>query len=311
MLEIRDYRDQDLSILVKLLNEAYKDAYEFMPLTEEEVNARIREAKSKVLIAEREGEIVGSVTYNDGYWGEEIRWLVVRCGYSELDRIDIEDGLVEKAEGFVVGDSVFTSVDDDDPRSKQWVNRGYIQSGGLYQMTANLNGPRPLPTLEKAFSVGSMRPGEENQVVDAVNKVFGWERLKPDFIQKGKIDSPPFTEEWVQVAYFEDKVVSVVVAWPAVRFNAHFGTRRGYLGPAATLPEYRSKKLASALTVRAMNFLLEKGFPQVVLHTSEANIPSVTLLRKVGFQVGHHIKFLRKKLPTKIRVDTDLMDEKP
>jgi ribosomal protein S18 acetylase RimI-like enzyme len=306
--QIRDFADQDLSKLVMLLNKARRGSYEFMPLTEDEVNIRIKEAKSKTLIAEKEGDIIGSVTYNDGYWGEEIRWLVVQ---SELDRRLIEDAVVREAEKFVRGDTVFTSVDEGDPRTREWVERGYAPSGGLYQMIATLDGSRPVPTLQEGFSVGSMTPGEEKEVIATVNAVFGWDRLKPDFIEKSKIDSPPFNEEWIHVAYYEGRVVSVVVAWPAVKFNAYFGTRRGYLGPAATLPEYRSKKLASALTVRAMNFLFEKGFAQVVLHTNEANVPSVTLLKNIGFEVGHRLKFLRKNLPKKVRADANLMDEKP
>ena len=101
------------------------------------------------------------------------------------------------------------------------------------------------------------------------------------------------------MAESEGRILSVVVAWPAVKFNQFFGAKRGYLGPAATVPEYRSKSLASALTVRAMNFLCEKGMNTVVLHTSEQNVPSVTLLKKIGFEVGHHIKFLRKRIKRK------------
>ena len=59
-LQIRSYKAQDLSTLVKLLNEARQGSYEFIPLTEEEVSARIQEGKSSVLIAEKDGEIVGS-----------------------------------------------------------------------------------------------------------------------------------------------------------------------------------------------------------------------------------------------------------
>jgi ribosomal protein S18 acetylase RimI-like enzyme len=156
-----------------------------------------------------------------------------------------------------------------------------------------------------------MKPGEEPEVVATVNAVFGWDRLKPDFVEKGNVDAPPFNEEWVHIACHGNKVVSVVVAWPAVKFNAYFGAKRGYLGPAATLSDYRAKKLASALTVRAMNFLFEKGFDQVVLHTSELNVPSVTLLRNLGFEVGHHIEFLKKNVTPKDQVDPNLIDEKP
>jgi hypothetical protein len=60
-----------------------------------------------------------------------------------------------------------------------------------------------------------------------------------------------------------------------------------------------------------MNFLFEKGFDQVVLHTSELNVPSVTLLRNVGLEVGHHIKFFKKSVPPKGQVDPNLIDERP
>jgi len=74
----------------------------------------------------------------------------------------------------------------------------------------------------------------------------------------------------------------------------HF--KRGYLGPAATLPEFRNKHLASALTAKAMNFLFEKGMDSVRLGTSEQNISSITLLRNLGFQVDIVRKILRKEL---------------
>jgi ribosomal protein S18 acetylase RimI-like enzyme len=307
-LQIRSFKAKDLSTLVRLLNEARQGSYEFMPLTEEEVGARIQEGKSSALIAEKDGEIVGSATYNDGYWGEEIRWLGVRGG---PDQKLIEDALVKKAEELVRKGTVFISVDAGSPKTNEWIDRGYAPSSGLYQMIAKLDSSRILPTLPEGFRIGSMKLGEEPEVVATVNAVFGWDRLKSDFVEKGKVDSSPFDEEWVHVAYHGNKVVSVVVAWPAVKFNAYFGAKRGYLGPAATLSDFRAKKLASALTVRAMNFLFEKGFDQVVLHTSELNVPSVTLLRNLGFEVMHHIRFLKKSVPPTGQIDPNLIDERP
>jgi ribosomal protein S18 acetylase RimI-like enzyme len=76
----------------------------------------------------------------------------------------------------------------------------------------------------------------------------------------------------------------------------HLHLNRGYLGPAATLPEFRNKHLASALTVRAMNFLFEKGMNSVILGTSEQNVSSIALLRGLGFQVENVRKILRKEL---------------
>jgi ribosomal protein S18 acetylase RimI-like enzyme len=130
-----------------------------------------------------------------------------------------------------------------------------------------------------------------------VNAGFGWERIKVGDIEKWKLESSPFNEDWIHVAEAENRIVSTVVSKPDTYYNRFFNGNRGYLGPAATLPAYRGKSLASALTIRAMNFLLQKGMTSVALYTVEQNVPSVTLLKKLGFQIGHSWKFLRRHLP--------------
>ena len=95
------------------------------------------------------------------------------------------------------------------------------------------------------------------------------------------------------MAELNNKIVSVVASRLDIEYNEFFGGKRGYIGPATTLSEHRSKHLASVLTCRTMNFLFEKGMNSVALYTSEQNIPSLTLLRKLGFKVGHHWKFMR------------------
>ncbi len=292
-VKVRGFEERDLSTLLKLFNAAWKDMYEFMPLTDDEVRARVQMDKSKVLVADEEGKIVGSATYSDGYWGEEIRWLAVEgAGDSQV----VRDTLITEVERMVHGESVFAMVDSGSPEIGQWTKRGYVIDGGLYQMISKLDGVRPVPAVPEGIVLRSMNADEEKRVVEAVNGVFGWDRLKPDFVERGEVESPPFDREWVHLAELDGKILSVVVAWPAVKFNRYFGTKRGYLGPAATIPEYRSKKLASALTVQAMNFLYGKGIDTVVLHTSERNLPSVKLLNGIGFEVGHDFKFLRKSI---------------
>jgi len=295
-VQIRDFTEKDLSAFVKLLNIVNEGSYEYIPLTEDDVRVRVQEGKFRTLIAQENGEAVGSVTYNAGFWGEEIRWLVVQ---ERPDRKLIEDALVSQVEKCVHGETVFTSVDAGSPRISDWTERGYKPEGGLYQMIAKLEHVRPLPAVPEGVTIRSSMPEDEKKVVETVNSVFGWERLKQGFVGKGKVESPPFDEEWVHLATLQDRILSVVVAWPAVKYNELFGGRRGYLGPAATIPEFRSKKLASALTVRAMNFLLERRMDTAVLHTSELNVPSVTLLGNIGFEVGHHVKFLRKNFMRK------------
>jgi ribosomal protein S18 acetylase RimI-like enzyme len=292
-VQVRSYVEKDFPTLVNLLNEANKGSYEFMPVTEEELRGRIKDGKSRILIAKDHGKIVGSITYNDGYWGEEIRWLVL---LERLTQRFVENLLVREAEKLVHGQTVFTSVDSGSLKMGKWAERGYTPDGGLYQMVAKLDRIRPIPSVPEGIVLRSMKPGEEKRAVETVNGVFGWERLRLDFVEKGKVDSPPFNEEWVHLAEYQDRTLSVVVAWPAVKYNRYFRAKRGYLGPAATIPEYRSKKLATALTIRAMNLLYEKSMDTVVLHTSERNVPSVILLRDIGFKIGHLSKFLRKSI---------------
>jgi ribosomal protein S18 acetylase RimI-like enzyme len=101
----------------------------------------------------------------------------------------------------------------------------------------------------------------------------------------------------VQVAEVEERIVSIVVAKPDTDSIRYLHLNRGYLGPAATLPEFRNKHLASALTARAMNLLFKNGMDSAILGTSEQNVFSIAMLRSLGFQVENvRRKILRKEL---------------
>lgn len=292
-IRIRRFVERDLPQLVRLLNETYRDAYEFAPFIEEKLLSWIREAKLKVLIAEEDPDLIGSVAYNDGDWGEEIAWLSVG---STPDRKLIEKELVKQAERLVIRGAVFTAVDAGSARISGWIERGYKQEGGLYHMTARLDAVGSVPAVPEYIVLRSLRPDEEKGLVEAVNAGFGVERLKMGCIEKWKAENAAFSVDWVQVAEAEGKIVSAVVAKPDTYFNESFNGKRGYLGPAATLQGYRGKSLASALTRRAMNFLFEKGMDSVALYTSERNAASTALLSKLGFEVGHHWVFMRRVL---------------
>ena len=295
VVQIRNFADKDMPSLIRLLNETYKDSYEFTPITEDTIRFQIEERGAKFLIAEEKNEIRGVVAYRNGFWGEEIRWLAAS---ENQDRRLVEDMLVREIEKYVKREKVFTTLDEGSPRISEWIKRGYQAEGGLYHLTVTLKDTMPLSKVPEGVTIRSLRPEEEKELVEAVNKGFGWERLKLGALQEWKSDFPPFGEEWVQVAELEGKIVSVVVAKPDTYHNKLFGANRGYLGPAVTIPECQGKSLASALTCRAMNFLFEKGYNPIVLHTQEQNIPSVTLLKRLGFEISHHWKFMRKNIIT-------------
>jgi ribosomal protein S18 acetylase RimI-like enzyme len=289
--KIRDFVDGELSSLLKLINEAYKNHYEFTPFTEDRVRSWLREGKFRILVAEENGEIVASGAYRDSQWGEEIEWLKV---FRNVIRKEIEDSLVKELEKFVKGEVLFTAVDAGSPEMDVWVERGYKVEGGLLHMISVLDGVKPIPETPEGIILRSLKPTEEKAFVEAVNIGFGRERVRIGDIQLWKTEDSAFSEEWIHVAEAEGKIVSVVVSQIDRRYNLSCGGSRGYLGPAATLPEYRNKSLAGVLTRRAMNFLFEKGLGSVALYTSEQNLASMALLQKLGFRIGHHWKFLRK-----------------
>jgi len=153
---------------------------------------------------------------------------------------------------------------------------------------------KAIPEIPENVVLRSLKPKEENEFVQLVNNGFGYERVRPGDIQKWKTENPPFDEEWIHVAESDGKLVSVVVAKPDVGYNRFFNAKRGYLGPAATLSEHRGTNLASAITVRTMNFLFEQGMDSACLFTLETNIPAIKLLRNIGFEIGHSWKFMQK-----------------
>jgi ribosomal protein S18 acetylase RimI-like enzyme len=292
-IAIREFTRKDLSIVVKLIDEDGKGSYEFCPYTEDRFGSWIQGGKLRILIAEEDGHICGSAAYYDGYWCEEIQWLIAP---EQRNRKLVEATLLKEAEKFVKRGTVFSAVDAGSPKIANWMRYGYRLEGGLYHLTAVINSIKPLPLISNGVILRSLKHSEEKELVESVNVGFGTERLKIGDVDKWKNESPPFSEDWVQVAEANGKIVSVVVAKPDAWFNKSFNARRGYLGPASTIPEYRGKNLASALTVLAMNFLFEKGMNSVALYTSEQNVASIGLLQKIGFETGHHWKFMRKNM---------------
>ena len=187
-------------------------------------------------------------------------------------------------------------VDEKSPRIPEMIKRGYTLEPGYQRMSAKLDGLRPIWRVSEGVKLRTLRNDEEKEFVEIVNNGFGHRRLEMGDLENWKSEDPPFTEDWVQIAEIDRRIVSAVVAKPDTDSVKYLHLKRGYLGPAATLPAFRNMHLASALTVQAMNFLFEKGMDSVRLGTSETNVASNVLLRNLGFKVENVRKILRKKL---------------
>jgi ribosomal protein S18 acetylase RimI-like enzyme len=295
---IRGFTEHDFPILVKLLNEAYKDDFEFIPYTEEKLRTWLAEGKLKILMAEENGKIMGTAAYNDGFWGEEIEWLAIQ---NVPNSRALEDLLVNEAEKYVKKGKAIVGAPAASPKIAEWTERGYKPENGMHRMTAKLERKLPLPPVPEGIIVRSLKPHEEEEFVETVKTGFGWERVRMGNISFWKTENPPFDEDWIHVAEADGRIVSVVVARPDTNYNDFFNANRAHLGPATTLPEHRRRNLATILTVGAMNSLFEKGYDSAVLGAAEQNTASITLLKKLGFEIKHHWKIMHKSLPPQLQ----------
>jgi ribosomal protein S18 acetylase RimI-like enzyme len=293
-VQITEFAKKHLPAIVSLLNDEYRDDDEFIPFDEERVQSEIRNRRLRLLVTEENGKVLGLIGAHSHENSEEhVTWLAASKGQNQRA---IEKMLVDALEKNAEISAVLIMIDEGSPRIADWVTRGYTLRPGFQRMSAKLDGLRPIPKVDEDIKLRSLRADEEEQFVEAVNRGFGWKRLQRGDLENWKAEDPPFTEEWVQIAEANGRIVSTVGAKPDTDAMKHLHLNRGYLGPAATLPEFRNKHLASALTVRAMNFLFEKGMNSVILGTSEQNVSSIALLRGLGFQVENVRKILRKEL---------------
>jgi ribosomal protein S18 acetylase RimI-like enzyme len=293
-IQTLEFADVHMPVVVRLLNEEYEGSFEFIPYSEERVLSHIQRRGIRILVAEENGNPLGLVgTHLEERGEENITWLAAREGPS---RKIIENRLLDEIEKNVKGDTIMTTIDEGSPRIKDWINRGYTVNPGWLRMSARLDGLTPISKVAKSFKLRSLSLNEEEKLVEVINSGFGWQRLEPGVVEKWKSMDPPFSEDWVQIAETNEKIVSAVVAKPDTEYLRYLRLKRGYLGPAATLLEFRDKGLASALTAQAMNLLFKKGMNSVRLGTSEQNASSITLLRSLRFHLDVVRKILRKNL---------------
>jgi len=293
-IQISPFNQEHATAIATLLNEKYKETYEFIPFDGKTVLSHIRKHGLKILVAEERGKLRGLIgTHPEEHSEESIHWLAAQNGN---DHASIENMLVKEVEKNAKRGIVSTMVDEGSSRTNEWIDRGYVLQPGFQRMSAKLNILRPIPEVAENIKIRSLGAGEEEKLVAVINAGFGWQRLEPGTLKAWKTEEPPFSEEWVQVAEVNATFVSAVVARPDTDYARYFGLKRGYLGPAATLPDFRNKHLASALTAQAMNFLFRQGMESVRLGTSEENASSIALLTSLGFQVDNVRKILRKQL---------------
>lgn len=290
-MKLRPYQKRILPKVVSFLNEAEAGSYEFIPYDGESLQAELKEASSVLLATDDQGCITG-LAYLGRHWYGETVTLYIRPGQWEVG-----DLLLSALEPRTQTGALSTSVDTcDRERLAFLLARGYCAESSLYQMTADLDRRRRLPHLPAGCILDTLRTDEEEALIQLANTAYAGERLRPGILARWRAQNPSFNTDWVQVVRCDGQLVATVVARSDREYNEHFHANRGYLGPAATLPNYRGKGLSQALTAQAMNFLRERGMRAVCLHTWERNEPAVRLTTRLGFRVVHEWTIVVKRI---------------
>jgi len=291
-VEIRPYREGDLPQLAGIWNEARRGSHEFIPHTEERLKEELKGACCVLVAVGEDGEPLGFSLLAREWYGEEIR-LYARPG---PNREEIERRLLAAIEEEAETGELVTLVSAEDRMRLEFFEaEGYKPESSLYQMIIELSGHWTSPQVPSGYLLRSLRPDEEEALIRVVNTAYQGERLRPGVLERWQEEDPAFKPEWVQVAEHQGRLVAAVVARTDREFNLHYKAKRGYMGPAATLPEHRGRGLNKALTVRALDLLREQGLERACLYTWSGNAAALRVLRSLGFQVGHEWKILEKR----------------
>jgi len=284
-MRVRPASERDLPQLLEVLNAKLAGTYEFSQYTAGSLLDMLK-AGAYIAVAEDGGRILGSVCCRHMALGDSIEWLVAGDTNSERR-------LLAEAESHATCGRAICFVAEGSPEVNDWLRMGYSVEERELQMTLPL---RRMPAVRppEGFMLRHLLEGEDPQLIDLVNSSFGWSRLSQEEVDSWR-RSPGFSNEWIHVVECGSRLVSVTVCKEDDDYNRSHAPKRGYIGPGATLPEFRGRGLASLLLISVINFLYDRHFGEAVLYTSDANAASLAMLRRTGFTARQTILLMSKR----------------
>jgi len=195
-----------------------------------------------------------------------------------------------------------------DPRDQWHVNlyfkcgmvltRSVIEYGAsIHRIESYAN---PQVEFEAANDVGLDRLIELVMRSFDSTRAFEYDPLVHDPAEVRAFLSEVRNDEGFFVASLGDEAVGFVFA------RTPTGSEYGHIAAIGTMPEHRGKKVGTCLLQKAHNYLVGKGYEHSFVGTSESNLTSRALYRKMGYQGVYRIlKFI--KATKGINIARDLM----
>lgn len=293
-MNIRACKETDLKAILDLANRRNKNTHEFVPLTHKSLTKWIEESKALVYIAE-DKQFTGFAIAERGWPAEpdEIQ-ISMLCAEAKRNGASIERELLDQCQKHSEVEGIITMLPIGDPKIKQQEKWGFQLNGGIFQLTRSLSKMPPKPPVMKGAKVRGLKKGEEKEFVTVMNTSFARTRLTMKDFEDWKRNDPLFNYDWIQVVEFEGSLIGAGVARRDIEFNRYYRAKRGYLGPAGTLPEFRGKGLNRTVNWHAMNAAKHFGMTSVSLYTHEENFPVLKLTHELGYTIIYHWKILKR-----------------
>lgn len=292
-MQLRSYCQTDIPELASLVNESDRACYEFIPHTEEALKARLKGASYVVLALDEQDRVHGLAYLSQDWWGETVTLHTPL----QPQRPETISSLLSGVEPQSQTGSLTALVDATEHELLAlFAASGYQTQSTSYHMVAELDRSRLLPQVPEGYVMRNLRPHEEQALIRLANTAYRTQRLQPGILTKWRTEDFAFNLDCVKVAQHETDLVAVVVARSDDEYNRYYHARRGYLGPAATLPAHSGKGLSKALTAAAMNSLRDRGMHTVCLHTWQTNQPALAVTQGLGFRPAHKWAVLHKRL---------------
>jgi mycothiol synthase len=106
-------------------------------------------------------------------------------------------------------------------------------------------------------------------------------------------EDPEFRPDWSLIALREGQGVGYVICNAAIEPNL-WGERGGWIGPVATLPDWRGRGIAAALMVNAMRKMQDDERNYAILHVNLNNPKAQRVYERLGFKiVGQRARYVR------------------
>jgi ribosomal protein S18 acetylase RimI-like enzyme len=281
-----------MPMMVTLSGKAHCNSYKFRGLSQPDFS--LDKADNFAFVAESSGILVGCIMVESPSVFDaneaEVTILAVISRSSNL-----EENLIKAAEENVRVANVSIRVLSDDEMAGWLASRGYAVEPGFWHFVAPLAILPKEPVVEHVH-IRSMKKSEMGEVIDVVNAAYRKRRLTQDHFSRWRRQDIQFNEDWVLVAILDEKIVGVLCLREDLQYSQVSGKRRGYMGPAATLPQYRSHGIGRALNWCGMKFLKAHGMDEVSLYTEENNIPVHRLVLDLGYEHRQTWKHFKKTL---------------